>query len=80
MMVQEMLSNNILQGIINAQLFQECVKILDIFYWLNFAFKDGQDQIDKKEFSNDAVNQNLDLRALMDQWANRTKVQVRNGV
>ena len=29
---------------------------------------------------NDAVNSTLELKALMDQWANRTKVQVRNGV
>ena len=29
---------------------------------------------------NDAVNNVLDLKQLMDQWANRTKVQVRNGV
>lgn len=51
-----------------------------MLHWLNFTFKDQKDQIDKKEFHNDAVNSSLDLRALMYQWANRTKVQVRNGV
>jgi len=54
--------------------------MLDTLYWINFSFKDTKDQVDKKEFTNDAVNSDLDLRALMDQWANRTKVQVRNGV
>jgi hypothetical protein len=37
-------------------------------------FKDFADQIDIKEFANDAVNQVLELRILMDSWANRTKV------
>ena len=49
-------------------------------HWLNFTFKDAEDQIDRKEFHNDAVNEVLELRILMDSWANRTKVQVRNGV
>jgi len=80
MQMQNILTHNIIQGVVNAQLFQETVKVLDILHWLNFTFKDRTDQIDKKEFHNEAVNQELELRALMDQWANRTKVQVRNGV
>ena len=54
--------------------------MLDTLHWLNMTFKDTKDRIDSKEFSNDAVNSDLDLRPLMDSWANRTKVQVRNGV
>ena len=80
MQLQNILTHNIIQSNINAELFEATVKALDIMHWLNFKFKDTKDQIDKKEFNNDAVNSNLELRALMDQWANRTKVQVRNGV
>ena len=80
MQMQNVLTQNIIQGVVNAALFQETVKVLDILHWLNFTFKDQKDQIDKKEFHNEAVNSELELRDLMDQWANRTKVQVRNGV
>ena len=54
--------------------------MLDTVHWLNLTFKDKKDQIDRKEFQNDAVNQTLELRGFMDQWSNKTKVQVRNGV
>lgn len=80
MQLQNVLTHNIISGVINNRLFIEAVKLLDTFYWLNFTFKDTNDQISKKEFHNDAVNNNLELKPLMDQWANRTKVQVRNGV
>ena len=67
MQLQNILTLNIIQGTqINFQLFTETIKVLDIFHWLNFAFKDQSEQIDKKEFHNDAVNNNLDLRQLMD--------------
>lgn len=46
--------------------------MLDILQWLNCTFKDSKDQIAKKEFHNDAVNNNLDLRNFMLQWADRT--------
>ena len=68
------MTHNVIQGVINAHLFEENVKMLDTLDWLNFTFKDTKDRIDKKEFTNEAVNSDLDLRALMDQWANRTKV------
>ena len=74
------MAHNIIQGVINPELFEQNVKMLDTLHWLNFTFKDTKDHIDKKEFTNDAVNSDLDLRALMDQWANRTKVQIRNGI
>ena len=32
----------------------------------------------EKEFANDAINNNLDLKAPMDEWAKLTKIQVRN--
>ena len=53
---------------------------MDIMHWLNFTCKDKADQLDKKEFNNDAVNNNLDLRNLMDQWALRTREQVKDKV
>ena len=72
--MQNLLTQNVIGGVINAPLFQETIKVIDTFHWLNFTFKDQTDQIDKKEFNNEAVNSALELRALMDQWANRTKV------
>lgn len=78
--MQNILTQNIIQGVIRPQLFQETVKAIDVLHWLNFTFKDAEDRIDRKEFHNDAVNEVLELRILMDSWANRTKVQVRNGV
>ena len=54
------------------------IKMLDIFYWINYSFRDSVDQIEKKEFNNDAVNNNINLGPSIKEWANRTKVQVRN--
>ena len=79
MQLQNTLTLNIIQGAqVNYNLFTETIKMLDTVNWLNFAFKDKDDQIDKKEFHNDAVNNNLDLRQFMQQWAHRTIQQVRN--
>lgn len=39
--------------------------MLDLIQWVNSCFKDKVDQIEKKEFHNDAVNNNLDLRMFM---------------
>lgn len=60
--LQTLLTQNVIGGVIHALLFQETIKVLDIFHWLNFTFKDQKDQIDKKEFNNDAVNSALELR------------------
>lgn len=78
--LQSVLTQDIINGTINNALFIETVKLLDTLHWVNFTFKDASDQIQKKEFHNEAVNSNLELKPQMDQWANRTKVQVRNGV
>ena len=66
MQLQNIMTHNIIQGVINAPLFEENVKMIDTLHWLNFTFKDTKDRIDKKEFTNEAVNSDLDLRALMD--------------
>ena len=54
--------------------------MLDLLHWLNYTFKDAADQINKKEFHNDPVNNNLDLRSFVDQWVARTRAQVAQGV
>ena len=59
-------------------LLMSCVRMLDIFYWINIRFRDTVDQIEKKEFHNDAVNNNINLGPSIKDWSNRTKVQVRN--
>ena len=68
---------NIIQGAhINYQLFTESIKVLDILNWVNCHYKDQVDQIEKKEFHNDAVNNNLDLRMFTAQWATRVFEQI----
>ena len=41
--LQNVLTHNIISGVINNRLFMEAVKLLDTFYWLNFTFKDTND-------------------------------------
>ena len=66
MQLQTILTHNIIQGTIDPQLFEQNIKMLDTFHWLNSTFKDKRDQIGQKEFQNDAVNSTLELRRLMD--------------
>jgi len=40
MTIQNILSQNVIQGAINPKLFEESIQALDIFHWLNFTFKD----------------------------------------
>lgn len=40
------MTHNIIQGVINAKLFEENVKMLDTLHWLNSTFKDTKDRID----------------------------------
>lgn len=39
--------------------------MLDILYWVNKKFKPKEEKIEDKEFHNDAVNNNLDLKNSM---------------
>lgn len=61
------------------ELLKKAIYILDILYWVNRNFKatSGQ-QIPSKEFYNDAVNNNVELKPSMANWAKQTKIQVRN--
>lgn len=73
MQLQNLLTLNIIQGEeINYTLFTETIRVLDVLNWLNISFRDASDQIERKEFHNDAVNNNLDLRMFMNRWADRT--------
>ena len=79
MQLQSLLTINIVAGgNVNMDLLMSCVRMLDIFYWINIRFRDTVDQIEKKEFHNDAVNNNINLGPSIKDWSNRTKVQVRN--
>ena len=79
MQLQSLLTINIVAGgNVNMDLLMSCVRMLDIFYWINIRFRDAVDQIEKKEFHNDAVNNNINLGPSIKDWSNRTKVQVRN--
>jgi len=77
--LQSLLTINIVAGgNLNMELLMSCVKMLDIFHWINLTFRDSIDRIEKKEFHNDAVNNNINLGPSIKDWTNRTKVQVRN--
>jgi len=47
---------------------------LDILNWVNQDFVPKEDRIELKEFHNDAVNNNLDLKPSMVDWAKFTKI------
>lgn len=59
-------------------LLKAAVYVLDILYWVNTRFKLKAEMIEDKEFHNDAVNNNLDLKSSMAEWAKNTKIQIRN--
>jgi hypothetical protein len=45
---------------------------------VNFSLRDKKNKVEKKEFYNDAVNNNLNLDMQMVQWIKATQIQVRN--
>jgi hypothetical protein len=51
---------------------------MDILYWVNSHFIPKAERIEDKEFHNDAVNNELDLKSSMAEWAKLSKIQVRN--
>lgn len=55
-------------------LLKAAVQCLDILYWVNKNFKLADEKIQEKEFQNDAVNNNLDLKSSMTDWAKQTKI------
>ena len=65
---------NIITGVVNMDLLKAAVQCLDILYWVNKNFKLADEKIQEKEFQNDAVNNNLDLKSSMTDWAKQTKI------
>jgi hypothetical protein len=79
MQLQSLITINIITGVAKMELLISCVKVLDIIHWINFTLKTNKkDQIEKKEFYNDAVNNNLDLQPTIAQWIKTTQIQIRN--
>ena len=50
------------------------IKVLDIFEWVNSSLRSREEKVEKKEFYNDAVNNNLDLDMQMMQWIKATQI------
>ena len=59
---------------VNIELIESAVIVLDVFHWVNKTFREKKNQIEKKEFYNDAVNNNLRLKSQMKEWAKQTKI------
>ena len=62
------------------ELIENCIVVLDVLHWVNKTFKAKKDQIETKEFYNDAINNNLRLKNAMAEWAKQSKIQIRNGL
>lgn len=63
MQIQSLLTLNIITGYMDMEVLTHCIRTLDILHWVNSALRDQADQIAQKEFHNDAVNNNLDLKS-----------------
>ena len=77
MLLQNLITINIISAgpfnPVNVKLIECCVLVLDIFHWINDKFHQAH-PIEKKEFYNDAVNNNLRLKAQIKEWAGQTKI------
>jgi hypothetical protein len=51
---------------------------MDFIYWVNDSFRDGFEQIEKKEFQNDAINSNIELGPFIVDWSKRAHTRIRN--
>jgi hypothetical protein len=67
-------TSNIVTGIVKMDLLKAAISCLDILYWVNKNFKLSHEKIQEKEFQNDAVNNNLELKSSMVEWAKWTKI------
>lgn len=56
------------------ELLVNSIKVLDVLQWINSTLRDSKDRVEKKEFYNDAVNNNLDLDMQMAQWIKATQI------
>ena len=62
MQLQSLITINIITGVARMDMLINSIKALDILQWINSKLRKKSLQIEKKEFYNDAVNNNLDLR------------------
>ncbi len=72
MCLQSLLTINIITEEINFELLEENVKLIDLLWRVN-KMKSKSEQIHPKEFHNDAINNSVDLKPQMFQWASQTK-------
>lgn len=56
------------------ELLVNSIKVLDVLQWINSTLRDSKGRVEKKEFYNDAVNNNLDLDMQMAQWIKATQI------
>jgi hypothetical protein len=62
MQLQSLITINIITGVAKMDMLVSSIKVLDILQWINSKLRGKKDRIEKKEFYNDAVNNNLDLQ------------------
>jgi hypothetical protein len=77
--MQGVITLSIISGMPKLPLIKAAVKVMDIIYWINQTFKSAEDRIAKDEFFNDAINNNIELRGMMVDWAKRAQIRMRNG-
>jgi len=78
MQLQSLITINIITGVAKMEMLVHSIKVLDIFEWINTSLRAKGEKVEKKEFYNDAVNNNLDLDMQMIAWIKATQIQVRN--
>lgn len=61
MQLQSLITINIITGVAKMDMLVNSIRVLDIFQWINSKLRDKKLRVEKKEFYNDAVNNNLDL-------------------
>jgi phosphoribosylaminoimidazole carboxylase (NCAIR synthetase) len=66
--LQSLLTINIIGEEIDLTLLEETIKIMDLL-WRTNKLKPIHDRIHDKEFLNDSINNNVDLKESMKIWA-----------
>lgn len=74
MQLQSLITINIITGVARMEMLMNSIKVLDILQWINSKLREKKERIEKKEFYNDAVNNNLDLDGQMIQWIKATQI------
>ena len=72
MQLQSLITINIITGVAKMEMLVNSIKVLDILQWINSKLREKKEKVEKKEFYNDAVNNNLDLDFHMVQWIKAT--------